>query len=81
VTTKERLHQLVEELSEQEALAALAVVERGLQDPVLMAFAGAPEDDETVTAEDEAALEEADADIAAGRTVSLDELERRYDAR
>lgn len=78
MTTKERLHRLVDELSEQEAAAALVVVERGLQDPVLLAFAGAPEDDEPLTAEEEIGLAEADADIAAGRTVPLDEIERRH---
>jgi hypothetical protein len=38
---------------------------------VLVAFRDAPEDDEPWTAEDEAAVAEADADLAAGRTTSL----------
>lgn len=46
MTTKERLHKLVDELSEQEAEAALVLVERWRDDPVLHVLASAPLDDE-----------------------------------
>jgi hypothetical protein len=78
MTTKERLHKLVDELSEAEAERALALVEGDREDPVIAAFHDAPEDDEPFTAEDEAALKEADEDIAAGRTVSHGEMLRRF---
>jgi hypothetical protein len=47
-------------------------------DPVLLAFANAPEDDEPWTEEDEAAVAESRADFAAGRTVSLEEMLEKY---
>jgi len=43
-------------------------------DPVLLAFANAPEDDEPWTDEDEAAVAESRADFAACRTISLEEI-------
>jgi len=47
-------------------------------DPMLLALANAPEDDEPWTDEDEAAVAEGRADFAAGRTISHDEMLRRY---
>jgi hypothetical protein len=76
VTAKEKLLERVTQLSEEEAEETL----RLLEDPVLRAFREAPEDDEPFTEEDEAAVAEADADFAAGRTVSLEELEKKYGA-
>jgi predicted transcriptional regulator len=79
MTTKERLHALVDELSEPAAERALSLVEKELEDPVVAAFRDAPEDDEPWTDEDEAAATEGRADIAAGRTVSLEEIKREFD--
>jgi len=79
MTTKERLRKLVEELSEPEAERVLALVENEHEDPVIAAFRDAPEDDEPWTDEDEAAAAEGRADIAAGRTVSLEEIKREFD--
>jgi hypothetical protein len=45
---------------------------------MLLAFATAPEDDEPWTDEDEAAVAESRADFAAGRTVSLEEILKKY---
>jgi hypothetical protein len=78
MTTKERLHELVDELSEAEAERALALVQGDREDPVIAAFHDAPKDDEPFTAEDESGLKEADEDIAAGRTVSHWEMLRRF---
>jgi predicted transcriptional regulator len=78
MTTKERLHKLVDELSEAEAKRALALVQGDRKDPVIAAFHDAPSDDEPFTANDEAALKEADEDIAAGRIVSHEEMLRRF---
>jgi hypothetical protein len=72
MTTKEALHALVDELPDD----ALPAAERYLQslreaavDPVLQAFLNAPEDDEPLTAEDLAAIEEAEAEIARGEVI------------
>lgn len=46
--------------------------------PALEVIERAPLDDEPVTPEDEAALEEALADVREGRTVSHDEVRRRW---
>ena len=79
MTTKERLHKLVDELSELEAEHALKLVQKDRADPVIAAFRDAPEDDEPWTDEDEAAAAEGRTDIAAGRTVSLEEIKREFD--
>lgn len=76
MTAKERLRNLVEELSEQEAATALVVVERHRADPMLQALALARADDEVSTPdEDETALE-ALAEYQRGEAVSPDELKR-----
>jgi len=77
VTAKEKLLQRVTRLSETEAEETLRLLD-DRDDPVVVAFREAPEDDEPWTETDEAALAEADADFAAGRTVSLEEIERKY---
>jgi len=46
---------------------------------VIVAFRDAPVDDEPWTEQDEAAAAEGRADIAAGRTVSLDEAMRELE--
>jgi predicted transcriptional regulator len=76
VLVKERVKQLVDLVPDDE----LCVVERMLRglvgveaDPVLRAFAEAPEGDEDFSAEDLASLTRGDADIAAGRVVSHEE--------
>jgi hypothetical protein len=77
MTAKEKLLERVTRLSESEADETLRLLDlRG--DPVVVAFRDAPEDEEPWTESDEAAVAEADADFAAGRTVSLEELEKKY---
>lgn len=82
MTTRERLHRLVDQLSDDEAERALALVEREHEhehkDPVIAAFRDAPDDDEPFTADDETAAIEADEDIAAGRTISHEEMLRKF---
>jgi len=65
MTTRERLHKLVDELSEPEADDALRYIAQRREDPTIAAFRDAPEDDEPVTAADEQALAEVHADRAA----------------
>ena len=74
--TRDRLHRLIDELPEAE----LSVVERFLAErgaAPSLTLAEAPEDDEPLTPEDEAAIEEAYADIAAGRVLSHEEARQR----
>ncbi len=80
VARRQELHRLVDELSEAQVDTARQWLElfhaRG-EDPFLRALAFAPLDDEPVTAEEEAAVDEARADERAGRVVTHEELKRR----
>jgi hypothetical protein len=79
MTTKERLHKLVEELSEREAEAALVIVERRRDDPMLHALASAPVDDgQSETSEDVSAAE-ALAAYNRGEAVSSEQLRAELD--
>lgn len=64
VTIKERLHRLVDELSEPEADEALRYIAQRHVDPMVAAFRDAPEDGEPVTATDDEALAAVQADRA-----------------
>jgi hypothetical protein len=77
MTAKEKLLERVTKLSEAEADETLRLLD-AREDPVVVAFREAPEDDEPWTEADEAAVVEADVDFAAGRTVSLEEIERKH---
>ena len=74
MTTKERLHRLVEDLSDGEADSALRFIAGQHEDPLLRATANAPEDDEPLTAEDLEAIERSRADYRAGGAIPLDEF-------
>lgn len=80
MTVKETLHRLIDELPEREWPTA----ERFLQylrdmgrDPVVRAFAEAPEDDEPVTPEEDAAIREAEEEIARGEGVPWEVVRER----
>ncbi len=75
MTAKEELRERVEALTEEQAAEALRLLDQG-SDPVLVAFSGAAVDDEPWTDADEAAAVEGRGDLAAGRTVPLDEATR-----
>ena len=77
MTAKEQLRQRIEAFSEDEAVEALRLLDLR-NDPVVVTFRDAQIDDEPFTEEDETALAEARADLAAGRTVSLDEVMREH---
>ena len=79
MTAKDELHAAVEALSETEAADALRLLEGRDVDPVIAALRDAPRDDEPWTEEDETAVAEGRADIAHGRTVSLDEAMREFE--
>lgn len=69
-TTRERLHEMLDALPENRLVDAEAALEP-LVDPVLLAFLNAPEDDESTTEEDLAALAEARVEYERGETVQL----------
>jgi hypothetical protein len=78
MTAKEKLRQTIEDLSELEAEQTLAFIARRRErDPVLEFFSNAPEDDEPLTPEEQASVEEAWAQR--GQSVPLDEFRREVD--
>lgn len=78
VTAKEQLRDRVERLSEDEARRALRALEASLGgDPVRAFFDAAPLDDEPVSAEEDAAVAEARAEVERGATVSLEQARRQ----
>jgi hypothetical protein len=79
MTTKERLHKLVDELSEQEAEAALVIVERRRDDPMLGALAAAPVDEEPSSADEDAGAAEALAAFRRGEAVGPEDLRRELE--
>jgi hypothetical protein len=76
MTTKERLHRFVDELSEQEAAATLLVAERRRGDDLLQALAEAPPDDEPSSPEEDRSAREAMATYRRGEAIGPDELKR-----
>jgi ribosomal protein L12E/L44/L45/RPP1/RPP2 len=84
MTTREKAHKLLDELPDSEIEPVVEFLASRREDPVAAAFRDAPEDDEPFTAEDEAAVkeeeeeEEEEEDFAAGRTVSHEEMLRKY---
>jgi hypothetical protein len=79
MTAKEKVLQHLPSWSEEQAERALLAAETELKDPVLALIDNAPEDDEPLNAEDEAALAEVAADRAAGvPTIAFEEIKRKY---
>jgi hypothetical protein len=79
VTTREKAHKLLDELPESEIEPVIEFIASRGGDPVLRLLDNAPEDDEPVTEQDEAALKEAYAELDTGApTMSVDEFRSRY---
>jgi hypothetical protein len=76
MTTKERLHRFVDELSEEEAAATLLVAERRRHDEMLQALADAPPDEEPSSPEEDRSAREAMARYRRGEAIGPDELKR-----
>lgn len=72
MTTKEALHRLIDELPEEQAERLL----RGIDDPVLLARAHAPIDDEAETPEEAVAVAEGIADLERGDVLTTEQLRR-----
>ena len=69
---KQRLHQLIDELPEDEIRAAERYLEflSASQDPLIQALESAPEEDEPITDEEREAVEEAERAFADGHVLS-----------
>lgn len=79
MTVKERLHQVVNELSDDEAEAVLRRVEAMRSDPFVRYLDAAPVDDEPVSEEEATAMAEVEADRAAGiQRIPFDDVKRKY---
>ena len=79
MTVKERLHLVVEEMTEEEAEATLRRIDLLRNDPFVRFLDAAPVDDEPITAEDEEALADVEADRAAGvPAISFDAIKGKY---
>ena len=76
MTAKERLRNLVDELSEQEAAEALALFEQRSDDPMIQALENAPIDDEPSSEEEDASAHEAFEEYKRGESFSADEIKR-----
>ncbi len=78
MTAKPQLRQRVEAFTEDEASEALRLLDLRV-DPVIATFRDASLDDEPFTAADEAAAATGRADVAAGRTFSLEDALAEFD--
>lgn len=77
MTTRERLHRIVDELPEEKLEAALKAIEMRVDDPMVRRLEDAPPEDEEISTEEEAAVQEARDELAAGAPlVSHDEIKR-----
>jgi hypothetical protein len=78
MTAKEKLLERAPGWTEHEAEIALRAVEREV-DPVSRRFEDAPLEDEEISAEEEAAVQEARDELAAGAaTIPHDEIKREF---
>lgn len=78
MTTKERLHRFVDELSEEEAAATLLMAERRHHDELLQVLADAPPDQEPSPPGEERSAREAMAAYRRGDAINADELKREH---
>ena len=79
MTTRESLHQLIDELPECDLHMAELLIQWRHQlrdDPLLVTLATAPLEDEEITPEEEAAVAEAREEAARGEVYSFDEVKR-----
>jgi Tfp pilus assembly ATPase PilU len=74
MTTKEALHRLIDNMPDEQAEQLMTGLNN--RDPIAVSLALAPIDDEPLTPEEEAALAEADDDVARGNLISTEQLRR-----
>lgn len=75
MVSREEVKSLIDDLSDNELDAVRQYIQslHPSDDPVASALADVPVDNEPVTGDDLSAIEESDADIAAGRVVSMEQ--------
>jgi len=80
MTLRDEVHELVDQLPDDELNAARRFVEylRHHGDPLLKKLMEAPIDDEPVTEEEEALVAEAREELARGETISHEEVKREF---
>jgi|NGEPerStandDraft_13_1074530.scaffolds.fasta_scaffold22312_2 hypothetical protein len=78
MTAKEKLRRLVDALSEQEAEAALVLVEQR-DDPMLQALAAAPIDDEPSSPEEDASARNAQEAYRRGEATPANDFKRELE--
>jgi hypothetical protein len=78
MTAKQQLRERVEALTEEQAAETLRLLDQRT-DSLTRLLDNAPIDDEPVTPEEEVLIAEANADIAAGRTIPLAEILREFE--
>jgi hypothetical protein len=83
VTLREKVERLLGRLSEEQLKVEHERLQRAVEseaDPVIRRFEDAPLEDEEISAEEEAAVQEARDELAAGApTVPLEEIKRKYE--
>jgi len=77
MTAKEQLRERIETLTEREAERTLRLLD-DLRDPLTKLLDEAPLDDEPITPEEEALVQEAREEIARGELISADEIRREF---
>lgn len=77
MTAKEQLRERIETLTEREAERTLRLLD-DLRDPLTKLLDEAPDDEEPVTPEEEALVQEARDQIARGELISADEIRREF---
>jgi len=75
--TRDQARELLDAVPD-DRLADVAAALEPLVDPMLVMLMNAPEDDETLTDEDLAAIAEGKADIERGDIVSANDMKRRF---
>jgi hypothetical protein len=77
MTTREKARKLLEELPESDMEPVVEFLASRGRDPVLQLLENAPEEDEEISAEEEAAVREARDELAAGApTIPLEQVMR-----
>ena len=79
MTAKEKLHEAVERLSEQEAEETLRFLDVRSRDPLLDAVLRAPVDDEPSSPEEDQSAREAWAEYERGEAVPLHEIRNEFE--
>lgn len=78
MTAKQQLRERIEAFSEQEAAETLRLLDLR-DDPVARFFDDAPLEDEHISDEEEAAVQEAREEVVRGEAIPLEELLRELD--